>query len=510
MSEVARYTYLDENGKAVYEAVRYEPGRHPKKDGTLPSKDFDLERVLPDNTRKVGAGALEGVARIPYQLPLLLAGIAAKETIYFVEGEKCADSLIAEGLVATTRSEGAQASLETDGFLSWFQGAQEIVVVLDGDSPGRQSGARRASLFSTSDHGCTVRMLDLDRGRTDGYDVADFLAEGGAVDSLISLARNAPKYDPPIIPKQEKTNVETAGSVSAARIFTLSDLLQTAVRRAEDAVENGPRVQASPWEHLNKALGGNVVSSGFSPTETAIWAAVPGGGKSAATWMVADHAAAKHEGTAVIASIEMGEIDAVQRLISLYSGITTAQLRSGQLSAQEWEKLAYTERNLGGRRLAILGRDGRNLDALHKSLEIIASKTKISCVVVDHLGKISQGKSATRNRNESMEDVIESLANMAIEYDCVMHVVQHLNRVGYGQRPTLANLRDGGNTEGHANIVIFPYRQRPNDPKIEVRQKGELILEKCRDGFTGSLPMKYTGERYLWTEAEEKCWFENE
>jgi replicative DNA helicase len=357
--------------------------------------------------------------------------------------------------------------------------------------------------------GVTVRLADLDRSRTDGYDVADFLAEGGTVDSLVQMARNAPKYDPPVIPKQE-THEKTTHGVEAAKIFTLASLLQTAVQRTTDAVENGPRVQASPWASLNVALGGGVVSSGFSPTETAIWAAVPGGGKSAATWMVADHAAEKHEGTAVIASIEMGEIDAVQRLISLYSGITTSQLRSGQLSSQEWEKLSYTQRNLSNRRLAILGRDGRNLDSLHKSLELIASKSKISCVVVDHLGKINQAKSATRNRNDAVEDVIEALANMAVEYDCVFHVVQHLNRIGYNQRPTLASLRDGGNTEGHANIVIFPYRQRPNDPRLDIRQKGELILEKCRDGFTGSMPMKYRGERYMWTESEEQVWFENE
>ncbi len=505
MPEVARYIYTDSLGAPAYEVVRYEPGRHPRKDGTLPSKDFDLERVLPDNSRKTGTGAMEGVARLPYQLPLLLAGIAAKETIYFVEGEKCADALIREGLVATTRSEGSTQSLSED-FLAWFQGAQEIVIITDSDAPGRQSASRRAGAMVGLD-GVTVRLADLDRTRTDGYDVADFLAEGGTVGELQSLAHSAPKYDPPVIPKQEKTT----NGPEAARIFTLSDLLHSAVKRAEDAVENGPRVQASPWAHLNAALGGNVVSSGFSPAETAIWAAVPGGGKSAATWMVADHAAARHEGTAVIASIEMGEIDAVQRLISLYSGITTAQLRSGNLSSQEWEKLAYTEKGLSQRRLAVIGRDGRDITALHKSLESIASKTKISCVVIDHIGKISQGKSATRNRNEAAEDVIEALANMAIEYDCVMHVVQHLNRQGYNQVPSLSNLRDGGNTEGHANIVIFPYRKFPKANQLEMRERGELILEKCRDGSPQSVPMKFIGERYMWVESPENTvWFENE
>lgn len=499
MPEVARYTYTDEKGTPVYEAVRTEPGRNGR------AKDFSLERVLPDNTRQGGAGIMDDVPRLPYQLPLLLAGIKAGETIYFVEGEKCADALIREGLVATTRSEGAQANLSED-FLAWFQGAQEIIVCSDSDVPGRQAAIRRAGQLG-GQGSVAIKILDLDRSRTDGYDVADFLAEGGTSEDLSAMARVSPIYDPPVIPKQEKTT----NGPEAARIFNLADLLHSAVKRTEDAVENGPRVQASPWAHLNAALGGNIVSSGFSPTETAIWAAVPGGGKSAATWMVADHAAAKHEGTAVIASIEMGEIDAVQRLISLYSGITTSQLRSGQLSATEWEKLAYTEKGLSQRRLAVIGRDGRDITALHKSLESIASQTKISCVVVDHIGKISQGKSATRNRNEAAEDVIEALANMAIEYDCVMHVVQHLNRQGYGQIPSLSNLRDGGNTEGHANIVIFPYRKFPKANQLEMRERGELILEKCRDGSPQSVPMKFIGERYMWVESPENTvWFENE
>lgn len=161
--------------------------------------------------------------------------------------------------------------------------------------------------------------------------------------------------------------------------------------------------------------------------------------------------------------------------------------------------------------MAIIGRDGRDLVALKKSIDTLASKSRISCIVVDHIGKILQGKSETKSRNDASEAVVEFLANMAVEYDCVMHVVQHLNRAGYGQRPTLANLRDGGNTEGHANIVIFPYRKYPNAPGKDRREEGELILEKCRDGYTGSLPMKYIGERYMWKSTEENgIWFEVE
>lgn len=498
MSEVARFTYHNAEGTPVYDAVRIEPGSNGR------AKDFGLERAEPDSTRVSGPGCMDGVERVPYRLPDLLSGIKAGRTVYFVEGEKCADVLISQGLCATTRSEGAQASLDAR-FASYFAGASEIVILADSDIPGRQAAATRARKLAGQSP--RIKIVDLSPKRTDGYDVADFFAEGGVTRRLHDIVGSSPLYEAPVVEK-----LPTATGTEAAKVYTLSSLLGDAVKRTEDAVENGPRVYGGPWRTLNKALGGNTIAGGFAPTETAIWAAVPGGGKSAATWMVADHAAVKHPGTAVLVSAEMGEIDAVQRLMSLYSGITTAQLRSGKLSSAEWERLAYTEKNLGNRRLAVIGRDGRDLNALHKSIEGIAKAGPISCIVIDHIGKILQKNSAVgRNKNDAAEDIIEALANWAIEYDCVMHVVQHLNRAGYGQRPTLANLRDGGNTEGHANIVIFPYRKFPNGGP-ELREKGEMILEKCRDGYTGSIPMKFVGERYMWVEATESAapWFEEE
>lgn len=496
MSETI-FPYHDFEGRVVYEVVRtdFDDGR---------KKTF-TQRTLSEGGERISG--LADVPRVPYMLPLLLKGIKYGNPIFFVEGEKCANALVKRGLIATTCCGGSSAPLDggtSAGFLRWFQGAKEIIVICDADIPGRQAAVKRAGKFCRISE--NVRYLDLDPDRTDGYDVADWLEEdGGTPESLLALAAAAPLYDPP---KIETPNTKI---VEGARIFTLADLLSEAVKRTEEAVENGPRIQPSPWQPLNFALGGERVHSGFSPSETVIWAAVPGGGKSAATWMVADHAAAKHDGTAVLVSAEMGEIDAVQRLISLYSGVTTGQLRSGQLSAQEWEKLSYVSKGLASRRLAIIGRDGRDLVALKKSIDTLAGRTRLSCIVVDHIGKILQGKSDVKSRNDAAEGVIEELANMAIEYDCVMHVVQHLNRQGYGQRPTLANLRDGGNTEGHANIVIFPYRKYPNAPNLENREKGELILEKCRDGYTGSLPMKYVGERYLWQSSEESgVWFERE
>lgn len=492
------YPYHDQNGNVVYEAVRTEPGINGK------SKSFSLRRVLPNGTRESGAGVMDGVVRLPYLLPAVIEAVKQGETIYFVEGEKCVRALVNAGRIATTRSEGNTQALD-DEFLSWFNGAH-LIVLPDCDAVGRQAGVRRAGLLARV--AASVQYYDLDRKRMDGYDIADWLEEGNDLNDLEAILADVPCYEKPVI-EQPKTT----GSVEAAKIFSLGDLLRVAVKKAEDAADGGPRVLASPWQSLNYALGGNMCHAGFFPQESTLWAATPGGGKSSATWQVADHAAAKHEGTAVLVSAEMGEIEAVQRLISLYSGIGLAQMQTGQLSSVEWEKMAYVEKHLANRRLAIIGRDGRDLNALHKSLEIIASKTKISCVVVDHIGKITQKNRADQNRHYAMEEICESLANWAIEYDMHMHFIQHLNKKGYGKEPELQDLRDGGNTDGHVNNVIFPYRKFPDAQKKETREAGWFLMKKCRNGHTESLPMKFVGERYMWVSTEEnnqQPWFEVE
>lgn len=504
--EVARYPYHDAEGRIIYEAVRWEPG-FLRSDGSRRDKDFTLERVDPDGRRVTGKDekdCMKDVPRVPYMLPLLLKGIERGETIWFVEGEKCANALIKKGFVATTRSEGSGANID-DKFVEYFDGAKEIVLCSDCDVPGRQSSVRRARIFTEA--GNRAKILDVSRVRSDGYDVADFLEEGNSVEELRRLADEAPIFDPPKIDKQDAP----VKGVEAARIFTLADLLHEAVKRAENAVECGTLVQATPWQTLNYALGGGVVHAGFFPGENGIWAATPGGGKSAATWQVADHAAARYEGTAIIASAEMGEIVAAQRLITLYSGVTMAQMNTGKLSSDEWEKIEYVERNLSTRRLAIIGRDGQDIHALHKSIEQIASHGKISCIVIDHIGKISQ-KNMGESRHYALEAICEEFGKWAVEYNCVVHMIQHLNKKGYGKEPDLQDLRDGGNTDGNANFVIFPYRKFPDSGNVEVKRKGFFLVRKCRDGSTGPIKMDFYGERYMWSSPEENSlpWFERE
>jgi AAA domain len=123
--EVARYPYTDETGNTLYFNVRFEP------------KDFRMEGP------KGQSSLPRTVPRVPYNLPAVLAAIAAEQTIYWVEGEKDVASLAARGQVGTTCAGGAKATIEP-GWADWFTGA-DLVVVADNDKVGKAYARRVAN-----------------------------------------------------------------------------------------------------------------------------------------------------------------------------------------------------------------------------------------------------------------------------------------------------------------------------------------------------------------------------
>jgi hypothetical protein len=163
---VATYDYRDEQEVLLFQVCRYEP------------KDFRQRR--PD-----GAGGwtwkLDGVQRVLYRLPELLA-TDPSQTVYLVEGEKDADKLVAEGLVATTNSGGA--GKWRDEYNESLRG-RSVVIVPDNDEVGRAHADQVArSLYGIA---ASVRIAVL-AGLPPKGDVTDWLAAGGTTEKLYELA----------------------------------------------------------------------------------------------------------------------------------------------------------------------------------------------------------------------------------------------------------------------------------------------------------------------------------
>ena len=150
---------------------------------------FKPKAFLP--RRPDGKYSLEGVARVPYRLPHMLAGIKEGRDIILLEGEKDCDNAKDFGLVATTFDGGAGKWREE--YSKWFQEAK-VICLPDNDPPGRKGMHHIASEISKVAK--SVRWLELPDIPEKG-DLSDWLKiTDNDKKAFEILVTNAPHWDP--------------------------------------------------------------------------------------------------------------------------------------------------------------------------------------------------------------------------------------------------------------------------------------------------------------------------
>jgi hypothetical protein len=181
--EIGRvYKYHDENGKHIFDNVRYKP------------KDFRYRRPV-GNGRYVWN--LDGIQLVLYHLPILLAA-PPDQPVWIVEGEKDVENLSAAGRLATCNPMGA--GKWRDHYSDALAG-RHCLIIPDNDPPDRQfpqgKGRWHAQQVaqSLSGRAVSVKIVELP-GLPEKGDVSDFLASGGTVDQLDELASKAPLWEP--------------------------------------------------------------------------------------------------------------------------------------------------------------------------------------------------------------------------------------------------------------------------------------------------------------------------
>ncbi len=187
----ATYDYIDADGQLRYQVVRER----------LPNGDKDIKQRRPD-----GKGGwiykVKGLEPLLYNLPAILEA-PLYETVWIVEGEKCADALIARGLLATTNHGGAgkwrpEISAPLVG--------RSVAILADHDEPGLKHVDDVGRQLYGKVRG--IRQVPLP-GLADGEDVYDWLQAGHTVIELEALYRNADIWEPPPAAPQEGDPVLT-------------------------------------------------------------------------------------------------------------------------------------------------------------------------------------------------------------------------------------------------------------------------------------------------------------
>jgi hypothetical protein len=180
-----RYLYTDVEGTVLYEVLRVD----------LPGGKKRILQRRPDHNAPHGhTWNLEGVQRVLYRLPEVVAAVAQGRTVHITEGEKCADAirdLIPMGDVSTTNPQGADFWLPE--FSEYLAGAT-VILYADSDDAGRAHMRNvRSSLEAV---GCRVTTMEAPSGviMKSGKvvnDVADHVELGLGLDTLMEMKAEA-------------------------------------------------------------------------------------------------------------------------------------------------------------------------------------------------------------------------------------------------------------------------------------------------------------------------------
>ncbi|MDR1043738.1 MAG: AAA family ATPase [Candidatus Adiutrix sp.] len=167
------WIYRDEDGRELYRALRWEQPGHRK------------------SCRS--SGVKEAGRRVPLDLPGIIKAAKEGRTVFIVEGEPKVEVLKSWGLAATTFINGAHGYQPE--MARYFAGAA-VVVLVDADRPGREFGRTVAADLGRAGSR-SVKVIELPGARFRGYDLVDWQADGGSLERLTALVREAPEAAAP-------------------------------------------------------------------------------------------------------------------------------------------------------------------------------------------------------------------------------------------------------------------------------------------------------------------------
>lgn len=287
-----------------------------------------------------------------------------------------------------------------------------------------------------------------------------------------------------------------AGPVHMASI--LEGHGQTIMRRAQAQGVTGAKTANDDISQM---------SGGHQPGDLEIYAARPSMGKT--QYILNDmNAVTKAGWAAVIFSLEMSALKMVERLVSTIGGIKNKKIKSGLMSDNDWDSYSKAVEIIASRDLFIDDTPGATVEYVRQQVKQLKKKHPKLVVYVDYLQFLNTERKFTKN-NEKIGYITKVLKGIARELDVCMVAISAVGRdceKRPDKRPLMSDLRESGDIESDADVVVFLYRDEYYNADTIKKGIVELIVAKGRDIGTGTFEMvfqKDTG-RFINLTKEDK------
>jgi replicative DNA helicase len=243
------------------------------------------------------------------------------------------------------------------------------------------------------------------------------------------------------------------------------------------------------------------MTTGFQRGDLCIVAARPSMGKTSWVLNVAQNVAIEHEVPVAIFSLEMSKEQLVQRLLCAEGRVDSQRLRRGQLSPDEYQRLAAAAGHLNTASIWIDDSPGNTVLEMRAKARRLMAESTFGLLVIDYMQLMSSHRSS-ESRTQEVSEISRGLKALARELEIPVIALSQLSRAPEqrtDRRPQLSDLRESGSIEQDADLVMFLYRPEyyfgPTDKDgTSVEGKAELIIGKQRNGPTGTVELYFHKE----------------
>lgn len=288
-------------------------------------------------------------------------------------------------------------------------------------------------------------------------------------------------------------------SIKAGTLKNIDEIIESSPNGFNDFIEKPRDGIVSPWETLNEYI------YGFQPGKLVIIGARPAVGKTASLCQIAYEAASRGYNV-LFYSHEMWSIDIWTRIFCQQVGIRGDDFVHSSLTDEEKNQVREFVQYSAPRTLRISDSGGKTPLSLRAELARFKAKHgEPHMVIVDYLQRMkSPNKSG--NRFQEVSEISRSLKDMSMEFGTRMIVAAQVSRVaenrpGGDNRPQMSDLRESGDIEADADLILFPHRPSLYWKKVgQPPPPDELIVAKNRQGRTGIIQMEYKGSHYRFVE----------
>ena len=243
---------------------------------------------------------------------------------------------------------------------------------------------------------------------------------------------------------------------------------------------------------------------GMQEADLVLIGARPGMGKTSFAMNMATEAAIRTKKTVCVFSLEMSAEQLANRMLSSEAQIDSYKMRSGTLSAEDWNAIAYASSRLSETEILIDDTPGVTVTAMKSKLRRVKN---LGLVVVDYL-QLMQGDRHNDNRVQEVGDISRGLKLLAKELAVPVICCAQLSRGPENRpdkRPMLSDLRDSGAIEQDADIVMFLYRDEYYKDETTDQSVAEVIVAKNRHGSLDKVKLGWIGRFTKFTNLAEEA-----